>query len=214
MDGAKKILQCVHWFTSIPVLHTCNCSTVSTATPDGAGGRRDSVQCLRQKSPDHAPPPVHSARHEGRSAGGSARWVRRRQRNGGARRAPPYLQQASDWRPAVVAEAARRQHPAHVDVRASNCVFARNPAESTLIDYDLCQSISTSRYVPNFNDEINHGKRHPQARAGQAGAIEHDLFSMEAVLALTEPWIAAERNYGRPCATRCCREISLLPAIC
>jgi aminoglycoside phosphotransferase (APT) family kinase protein len=74
---------------------------------------------------------------------------------------------------------------AHADVRLSNIIFNApeegNPewvAKATLIDFDMSGPGDGQKVYPfGYTVEIDDGKRHPSALAGQPVQVQHDVFA-------------------------------------
>jgi hypothetical protein len=74
---------------------------------------------------------------------------------------------------------------AHGDVRASNVVFAAEPSNSCLIDFDYSGEESQALVYPKgFCRDVNDGKRHEDAVEGSPILRTHDCFSLAYILSL------------------------------
>jgi hypothetical protein len=71
------------------------------------------------------------------------------------------------------------------DLYRFNIVFDGEDKDvATVIDFDYTRKID-AQYISGFASELeNAGKRHPDARAGSAMKVEHDWFSLAAVMDL------------------------------
>jgi serine/threonine protein kinase len=71
----------------------------------------------------------------------------------------------------------------HGDIRLSNMVFTPD-GRSTLIDFDFTGKQGVNKYPQGFVEDLVDTVRHTEAKGGQLLSIEHDLFSMAAVMHL------------------------------
>ena len=75
----------------------------------------------------------------------------------------------------------------HMDIRASNLVFAPRGRGGTVIDFDFCSLESNAVYPSNFCLVIGDGLRHNDVACGGKGSKVHDCFSLASVLRLCSP---------------------------
>jgi serine/threonine protein kinase len=66
----------------------------------------------------------------------------------------------------------------HGDIRLSNIIFAENPSETQLIDFDYSGARLKDVYPLRFALEINDGKRHKKVKPLGYLRRKHDCFSM------------------------------------
>eukprot|EP00742_Colponemidia_sp_Colp-10_P004411 GILJ01004708.1.p1 GENE.GILJ01004708.1~~GILJ01004708.1.p1 ORF type:complete len:539 (-),score=59.40 GILJ01004708.1:345-1859(-) len=82
----------------------------------------------------------------------------------------------------------------HGDIRLSNIVFADQPGNSRLIDFDMAGRAGEDKYPLNFNPTVFDGERHCDAIAQTKLKFEHDLFAMAAVMNLFFPELADQQQ--------------------
>ena len=90
----------------------------------------------------------------------------------------------------------------HGDIRLSNIIFAENPSESQLIDFDYSGARLSDVYPLRFALEINDGKRHKKVKPLGYLSRKHDCFSMCFLLSSFKPSDCRKdiaTNWGNVC---------------
>ncbi len=78
----------------------------------------------------------------------------------------------------------------HGDLRLANIIF-KSDQSTGFIDWDLGGVCGTRLYLPNFNPDIEDGRRHSDARPDNKLQFEHDWFAFAAIMEFYTPAAAA-----------------------
>lgn len=98
----------------------------------------------------------------------------------------------------------------HGDIRCSNIVVSNDGYECRLIDFDYSGTEDKQLYPIGWNESIDDGERHPEARGCNALKKSHDIFALLAICrlyqcqnqALQQKWeIIKETYYNKSKAT-------------